>query len=138
MAIATNHGYPRFGPQRELKWTLEKYWRGRTNAETLHHLGRDLRHAQQRLPQLGIQHIPANDFSLYDHVLDTIALLGALPERYGWHGDTVELATVRWRTAYAVETLGSERVLMRRSCSLLPVPMTSPLKRSWTPISSAR
>jgi 5-methyltetrahydropteroyltriglutamate--homocysteine methyltransferase len=26
-------------------------------------------------------------------VLDTIALLGAVPERYGWHGDTVDLAT---------------------------------------------
>ena len=34
----------------------------------------------------GIDLIPSNDFSLYDQVLDTIALVGAVPERYGWDG----------------------------------------------------
>ncbi|MBV9229228.1 MAG: 5-methyltetrahydropteroyltriglutamate--homocysteine S-methyltransferase, partial [Chloroflexi bacterium] len=45
---------------------------------------------QQRL---GLHHIPSNDFSLYDHVLDTIALVGAVPERYHWKGDRVDLRT---------------------------------------------
>lgn len=41
----------------------------------------------------GIDLIPSNDFSLYDHVLDTCALLGAVPERFGWSGGKVELET---------------------------------------------
>ena len=43
--------------------------------------------------QLGIQHIPSNDFSFYDHVLDTTAMVGAVPKRYAWHGAQVDLAT---------------------------------------------
>src|SRR5262249_22051278 len=35
----------------------------------------------------------SNDFSYYDQVLDTIALVGAVPERYGWSGGTVDLDT---------------------------------------------
>ena len=41
----------------------------------------------------GIDLIPSNDFSLYDQVLDTIALVGAVPERYGWDGGQVDLDT---------------------------------------------
>jgi 5-methyltetrahydropteroyltriglutamate--homocysteine methyltransferase len=32
--------------------------------------------------EVGIDHIPSGDFSLYDHVLDTALLVGAIPERY--------------------------------------------------------
>ncbi len=94
MAIATNLGYPRLGPQRELKWALEKYWDGKIGVEELQRTARGLRLEQRRMQQqLGIEHIPGNDFSLYDHVLDTIAMVGAVPERYGWQGDTVDLTT---------------------------------------------
>ncbi len=31
----------------------------------------------------GIEHIPSNDFSLYDHVLDTAVMVGAIPGLYG-------------------------------------------------------
>ena len=31
---------------------------------------------------LGIVHVPSNDFSLYDQVLDAIQLVGAAPPRY--------------------------------------------------------
>ena len=34
-----------------------------------------------------------NDFSFYDHVLDTIALLGAVPERYKFSGENVDVDT---------------------------------------------
>jgi len=37
--------------------------------------------------------IPSNDFSLYDHVLDTIALVGAVPERYEHAGGPVGIET---------------------------------------------
>ena len=30
----------------------------------------------------GIDHIPSNDFSLYDHVLDTAVMVGAIPPRF--------------------------------------------------------
>src|SRR5260370_49667 len=42
---------------------------------------------------LGLDHIPSNDFSLYDHVLDTIAMVGAVPKRYSWNGSHVDLRT---------------------------------------------
>ncbi len=94
MAIASNLGYPRLGPQRELKWALEKFWAGTIDAATLQQTAHDLRRDQWQLQQqLGITHIPSNDFSLYDQVLDTIALVGAVPERYGWQGETVDLTT---------------------------------------------
>ncbi|BCH04384.1 hypothetical protein MesoLj131b_63830 [Mesorhizobium sp. 131-2-5] len=35
--------------------------------------------------------IPSNDFSLYDHVLDTAAVVGALPSRYARNGGEVPL-----------------------------------------------
>ncbi|MBI4512466.1 MAG: 5-methyltetrahydropteroyltriglutamate--homocysteine S-methyltransferase, partial [Gemmatimonadetes bacterium] len=41
----------------------------------------------------GIDVIPINDFSLYDHVLDAVALLGAVPPRYRWSGEPVDLDT---------------------------------------------
>src|SRR5262249_55578475 len=40
---------------------------------------------------LGIDLIPSNDFSLYDHVLDTCAFVGAVPQRFHWHGGKVSL-----------------------------------------------
>jgi 5-methyltetrahydropteroyltriglutamate--homocysteine methyltransferase len=94
MVIATNLGYPRFGPRRELKRALERYWHGAGSAADLAASARTIRldnwRAQQ---QAGITHIPSNDFSLYDGVLDTIAMVGAVPPRYGWSGRTVDLDT---------------------------------------------
>ncbi len=37
--------------------------------------------------------IPSNDFSLYDHVLDTSVMVGAIPAIYGWEGGNVSLDT---------------------------------------------
>jgi 5-methyltetrahydropteroyltriglutamate--homocysteine methyltransferase len=41
----------------------------------------------------GVTHILSNDFSLYDHVLDTSAIVGAIPDIYGWTGGEVSLET---------------------------------------------
>ncbi|BCM17733.1 5-methyltetrahydropteroyltriglutamate--homocysteine methyltransferase [Mesorhizobium sp. J8] len=41
----------------------------------------------------GVSKIPSNDFSLYDHVLDTAAMVGAVPSRYAWNGGEVPLDT---------------------------------------------
>src|SRR5690606_1794036 len=43
--------------------------------------------------EAGLEHIPSNDFSFYDQVLDLIALVGAVPERYKHKGGNVSLDT---------------------------------------------
>ncbi len=94
MAFATNLGYPRIGPKRELKKALEGYWSGNITERELEETGRRIRQDNWLLHKnLGIDHIPSNEFSLYDHVLDTAAMVGAVPSRFGWGGGTVDLAT---------------------------------------------
>ena len=81
--IATVYGYPRQGAVRELKKSTEAYWAGRLSVDDLLAVTRTLR--LQRLSELhdaGIGEIPSNDFSLYDHVLDTVVMLGAIPPRH--------------------------------------------------------
>ena len=87
-------GFPRIGPRRELKTALERYWSGKSDQAALLAVAADLRArtwARQR--DLGVDHIPSNDFSLYDHVLDTSAMVGAVPATYGWTGGPVALDT---------------------------------------------
>src|SRR6266513_2796417 len=58
------------------------------------HLGAALRARHWRLQQdAGIDLIPSNDFSYYDRMLDTCALVGAVPKRYGWAGGPVDINT---------------------------------------------
>ncbi len=81
--IAHNLGFPRIGPNRELKTALERYWSGGSSAEELQRSAAELRAANWRLQaDAGIGTPPSNDFSLYDHVLDTAVWLGALPQTY--------------------------------------------------------
>ena len=69
--LATNLGFPRIGLQRELKQALESYWKGQSTPEALLAAGAQLRERHWRLQQAaGLDHIPCNDFSFYDHVLD--------------------------------------------------------------------
>jgi 5-methyltetrahydropteroyltriglutamate--homocysteine methyltransferase len=87
-------GFPRIGPRRELKTALENHWAGKTDAPTLLALAADLRaKAWARQRDLGADIIPSNDFSLYDHVLDMTAMVGAVPPIYGWTGGQVSLET---------------------------------------------
>ncbi|HKU54361.1 MAG TPA: hypothetical protein VJP60_03285, partial [Rhizomicrobium sp.] len=90
--LSANLGFPRIGVRRELKAALESYWSGDTGAEALHAVAASLRarhwFAQQKA---GLDHIPSNDFSLYDQMLDTIAMLGAVPPRFGHRGGPVPL-----------------------------------------------
>jgi 5-methyltetrahydropteroyltriglutamate--homocysteine methyltransferase len=79
-------GYPRIGPRRELKKALESFWAGRSTAEEVEATAADLRRrTRTRLAGLGLAtDLPAipSAFSFYDHVLDTAAVLGAVPERF--------------------------------------------------------
>ncbi|XP_038904556.1 5-methyltetrahydropteroyltriglutamate--homocysteine methyltransferase 1 [Benincasa hispida] len=83
-------GYPRMGPKRELKFALESFWDGKTTAEDLKKVAADLRSSiWKQMSDAGIKYIPSNTFSYYDQVLDTTALLGAVPPRYGWTGGEI-------------------------------------------------
>jgi 5-methyltetrahydropteroyltriglutamate--homocysteine methyltransferase len=92
--IAANLGFPRIGRRRELKAALESFWAGRLDEAELMRQAADLRrrHWQVQCGH-GIGHIPAGDFSLYDHVLDTACMVGAVPPGYGWREGPVSLAT---------------------------------------------
>ena len=90
--IVSNLGFPRIGPRRELKMAIERFWSGKTNAQNLFQdvsALRAMRWARQH--ELGVTHIPSNDFSLYDHVLDISVMVGAIPKIYGWRGGDVPL-----------------------------------------------
>src|SRR5690606_6365840 len=78
-----NLGYPRIGEKRQLKWALEKYWAGKIDDAALQATALNIK-KQNWLYQAeaGIDLIPCNDYSLYDHVLDTCLMLGVVPPRF--------------------------------------------------------
>src|SRR3954471_1123940 len=114
MALSNVAGFPRIGPQRELKFATEAYWRGQVSEAELFDTAKRIRLDNWRfMQQAGIDLIPSNDFSLYDQVLDTIALVGAVPERYEWDGSSdVDLDTyfamARGRQAGGVDVTAME------------------------------
>lgn len=94
MVRASNLGFPRLGAQRELKKAVEDYWAGKIPQEELLKTAKELRSRHRRLQkEAGISQIPSNDFSFYDHVLDTACLFGVIPERFAFQGDAVDLET---------------------------------------------
>ncbi len=94
MAIASNLGFPRIGVRRELKRAVEGFWRGDVEPDELQAAARSLRGRHWQLQrEAGIEHVPSNDFSLYDHVLDTAAMVGAVPKRFRAGGKAVGLST---------------------------------------------
>jgi 5-methyltetrahydropteroyltriglutamate--homocysteine methyltransferase len=92
--LTHNLGYPRMGALRQLKKSLEAYWQGKETEADLQRTASGLRRmhwGQQK--EAGVDLIPSNDFSFYDHVLDTTAMVGAVPERFDWKGKRVDLPT---------------------------------------------
>ena len=86
MAQAHNLGYPRIGKHRELKRATEGYWSGKVSADELLQTAATIRRTNWETQRdAGIELIPSNDFSLYDQMLDMIALVGAVPARYHWN-----------------------------------------------------
>ena len=76
-------GYPRIGALRELKFASEKYFKNEITLEELKETAALLRKAHWEIQkQYGVDFIPSNDFSFYDNLLDTAALLNIIPERY--------------------------------------------------------
>ncbi|WP_406071866.1 5-methyltetrahydropteroyltriglutamate--homocysteine S-methyltransferase [Streptomyces sp. NBC_01020] len=110
-ARATVYGYPRQGPNRELKKAIEGYWQGRTSADDLRETAAGLRRSNwQRLAESGIHEVPTGDFSYYDHVLDTSVMVGAVPERH--------------RKAVETDALDGYFAMARGTQELAPLEMT--------------
>ncbi|MEB9898071.1 5-methyltetrahydropteroyltriglutamate--homocysteine S-methyltransferase, partial [Bacillus cereus] len=83
-------GYPRIGYDREWKKALEQYWAGKlTRAELEAEMERIELLRLAKLKEEGIDYIPVNDFSWYDHVLDMTVMFGLIPERFGYEGGPV-------------------------------------------------
>ncbi|HEY6224408.1 MAG TPA: 5-methyltetrahydropteroyltriglutamate--homocysteine S-methyltransferase, partial [Gemmatimonadales bacterium] len=112
--MPTSHtlGFPPLGAARELKRATEGYWSGKTTRDSLLATGAELRSRHWRLQrEAGIDLPPSNDFSFYDRVLDTCALVGAVPARYGWTGPTVDLDTY-FAMARGVQGAGKDLTAM--------------------------
>jgi len=76
-------GYPRIGPRRETKKVLEKYWSGKLSLNDVLQTGKEQRQYNWQMQKdAGLNLIPVNDFSFYDHILDMIMTVGAIPERF--------------------------------------------------------
>jgi 5-methyltetrahydropteroyltriglutamate--homocysteine methyltransferase len=72
-------GYPRMGPNRELKWALERAWSGRLDTDAFAQRVTELRqaHLDEQRDAIGSA---VDDYFLYDEVLETAMMLGIVPE----------------------------------------------------------
>ncbi len=94
MVLATNLGFPRIGPMRELKKAVEAYWKGKSSKEELLDVGKELRAQNwKRQKDAGLDVIPSNDFAYYDQILDLTTTLGLIPSRYKHDGGKIDLDT---------------------------------------------
>ena len=94
MVLATNLGFPRIGPMRELKKAVEAYWKGKSSKDELLTVGQELRAQNWKLQKdAGLDHVPSNDFAYYDQILDLTTTLGLVPSRYKHGGGNVDLDT---------------------------------------------
>lgn len=86
-------GYPRIGADREWKKALEAFWSGKLDEPTFHTRLQEIRLDHLRkLHDQGIDLIPVNDFSYYDHILDTAVMFGIVPKRFTYDGGAVPLS----------------------------------------------
>ncbi|GAY08010.1 5-methyltetrahydropteroyltriglutamate--homocysteine S-methyltransferase [Pseudonocardia sp. N23] len=101
-------GYPRIGPDRELKRAVERYWRRETTAYELRATAAELRAATRaELRDAGLGSVPGNTFSFYDQMLDAALTVGAVPARFAGHaaGDPLDLLFAMARGAEGVPAL---------------------------------
>lgn len=81
-------GYPKIGPNRELKWAMEKAWSGRMEADAFAARVAELRqaHLDEQKDAIGSA---VDDYFLYDEVLETAMMLGVSP----WTDDAFAVLT---------------------------------------------
>ncbi|MCH1929582.1 5-methyltetrahydropteroyltriglutamate--homocysteine S-methyltransferase [Shewanella sp. A25] len=80
-------GFPRIGRRRELKFALEKYWRGESTQAQLLAQAATLRQRHwQWQAEAGVEQVVVGDFAFYDQVLTLSATLNAIPARHRGDG----------------------------------------------------
>ena len=85
MALAHVLGVPRIGPNRELKFAQEAFWRGDIDEAALRAVASGIRQANwRRQHDAGLDHVTVGDFAFYDQMLNHVALLGCAPTRFGF------------------------------------------------------
>ncbi|MCA8252651.1 5-methyltetrahydropteroyltriglutamate--homocysteine S-methyltransferase [Burkholderia sp. AU31624] len=105
MVTTHNLGFPRIGAKRELKFGLERYWKGESSRDELKALGAELRQRHWN-DQRGLDLVSIGDFAFYDQVLDMSFTLGNLPKRVqGFHGDVLDnyFRVARGRSAQSAD-----------------------------------
>ena len=76
-------GFPRMGPNRELKFALEKHWKGLCSESELLKVAADVEQQGWTLQKdAAIDRITVGDYSLYDFVLTWTEMLGMVPQRF--------------------------------------------------------
>jgi len=92
MAQAHVLGVPRIGPNRELKFAQEAFWRGDIDEAALQTVASGIRQANwQRQHTAGLDRVTVGDFAFYDPMLNHVALLGCAPRRFGF-GESIGLS----------------------------------------------
>jgi len=93
MAQSSVLGYPRIGADREWKKALEAFWAGKLEEAEFRDRLQEIRlNHLSKQKNKGIDLIPVNDFSYYDHVLDTATMFGIVPKRFPYEGGEVPLS----------------------------------------------
>jgi 5-methyltetrahydropteroyltriglutamate--homocysteine methyltransferase len=88
-------GFPRIGSNRELKKAVESYWRCEISQNQLEDIGKKIREDNWKTQHdSGIHFVTVGDFSWYDHILDTSALLGVIPKRFKAKEQKINLNTI--------------------------------------------
>jgi len=95
MKLVQTHipGFPRIGAARELKFALERFWRGESSEVALQETASNLRARHWETQRRhGLDFVTVGDFALYDHVANHIQLFGCEPARFGFTGEETSLA----------------------------------------------
>ncbi len=89
-AISSSLGYPNIGNKREWKQALEAFWAGKIEEGEFLSRMEEIRIGRlRRQAEAGIGLVPVGDFTFYDRVLDTSAMFGLIPARFGYQDGPV-------------------------------------------------
>ena len=124
-------GFPRMGPNRELKFALETYWKTKDNQKDALRLLQTVAHhvetaAWQLQLKAGLDHITVGDHYLYDGVLTWTNLLGICPRRFQSMEPGIDRMFAMARGVDGAEALGTYF-----AAPLLAIQQTHPIEEYW-------
>ncbi len=88
----TAFGFPKIGPNREFKKSLELFWKNSISKDELFIQLDEVDTDRQKIYlESSLDIIPSNEFSYYDFMLDMSAMLGVIPDRFKHIEDDLRL-----------------------------------------------